>query len=91
VPDEGLAEPEELVDRRRAREMLDKIVAAMPIDFRVVFVLYEIEGLDTAEIAAIVGIPSGTVASRLRRARADFEGRVARLEARARSRGGSHG
>src|SRR5438045_4833545 len=74
VPDEGLAEPEELVDRRRAREMLDKIVAAMPIDFRVVFVLYEIEGLDTTEIAAIVGIPSGTVAPRLRRAGADFEG-----------------
>jgi RNA polymerase sigma-70 factor (ECF subfamily) len=90
IPDEGLADVEALVDRRRAREMLDKIVAAMPIDFRVVFVLYEIEGLDTTAIAEIAGIPAGTVASRLRRARADFEGRVARLEARARTRGGSH-
>jgi RNA polymerase sigma-70 factor (ECF subfamily) len=87
---EEFAEFEELIDRRRARDMLDRIVAAMPLDFRVVFVLYEIEGLGTAEIGDIVGIPTGTVASRLRRARADFEGRVARLEARDRMRGGSH-
>jgi RNA polymerase sigma-70 factor (ECF subfamily) len=90
VPAEGSPEFEELVDRRRAREMLDHIVAAMPLDFRVVFVLFEVEGLSTTEIAEIVGIPAGTAASRLRRARADFEGRVARLEARSRARGGSH-
>jgi RNA polymerase sigma-70 factor (ECF subfamily) len=82
-------EVDELVDRRRARATLDAIVGAMPIDFRQVFVLYEIEGLTTSEIADILAIPVGTVASRLRRARADFEGRVARLEAR--MRGGRHG
>jgi RNA polymerase sigma-70 factor (ECF subfamily) len=86
LPEETLDEIETLVDRRRARAMLDRIVAAMPIDFRVVFVLYEVEGLGTSEIANIVGIPVGTVASRLRRARADFEGRVARLEARTMAR-----
>jgi len=91
VPAEELAGADELVDRRRARETLDRIVRGMPIDFREVFVLYEIEGLSTTEIAEIIGIPVGTVASRLRRARADFEGRVARLEARGRMRGGSHG
>ena len=90
APAEEFAEFEELIDRHRAREMLDRIVATMPLDFRVVFVLYEVEGLGTAEIANIVGIPLGTVASRLRRARADFEGRVARLEARGRMRGGNH-
>jgi RNA polymerase sigma-70 factor (ECF subfamily) len=72
---------EELVDRRRAREILDAIVGTMPLELRVVFVLYEIDGLRTTEIADVVGIPLGTVASRLRRARADFESRVARLEA----------
>jgi RNA polymerase sigma-70 factor (ECF subfamily) len=90
LPDEALVEVEELIDRRRAREMLDKIVAAMPVDFRVVFVLYEVEGLGTEEIAKILDIPSGTVASRLRRARADFEARVARLETRIGPRGGHH-
>src|SRR5258706_13855854 len=79
---------EELVDRRRAREMLDNTVAAMPLDLRVVFVLFEVEGLSTTEIAEIVGIPAGTAASRLRRARADFEARIARFEARTRARGG---
>jgi RNA polymerase sigma-70 factor (ECF subfamily) len=73
--------PDELVDRRRAREMLDAIVGTMPLELRVVFVLYEIDGLGTSEIAEVVGIPLGTVASRLRRARADFETRVARFEA----------
>ena len=73
---------EELVDRRRARAILDAIVETMPMDFRVIFVLYEIDGLSTQEIADVVGIPLGTVASRLRRARAEFETRVGRLEAR---------
>jgi RNA polymerase sigma-70 factor (ECF subfamily) len=84
------AEPglEELLDRRRAREILDAIVETMPMEFRVVFVLYEIDGLSTSEIAEVVGIPLGTVASRLRRARADFETRVARLEGCRKSHGG---
>jgi RNA polymerase sigma-70 factor (ECF subfamily) len=74
--------PDELLDRRRAREILDAIVGTMPLELRVVFVLYEIDGLGTTEVAEVVGIPLGTVASRLRRARADFETRVARYEAR---------
>ena len=80
---------EELLDRRRARDMLDSILEAMSIDLRVVFVLYEIEGLSSSEIAEVVGIPPGTAASRLRRAREDFESRVARIEARRKFRGES--
>ena len=79
--------PDELLDRRRAREVLDAIVGTMPLELRVVFVLFEIDGLSTMEVAEVVGIPLGTVASRLRRARADFETRVARVEARRPSRG----
>ena len=73
---------EELVDRRRARELLDALLEEMPLELRVVFVLYEVEQLTSTEIAEVVGVPAGTVASRLRRAREDFAARVARIEAR---------
>jgi RNA polymerase sigma-70 factor (ECF subfamily) len=79
---------EELVDQRRARVILDAVIETMPLDFRVVFVLFEIDGLGTQEIADVVGIPLGTVASRLRRARAEFEKCVTRLESRRKHFGG---
>jgi RNA polymerase sigma-70 factor, ECF subfamily len=71
--------PDELVDRERARELLDRILGSMPMDLRVVFVLSEIEQVTMAQIAVALEIPAGTVASRLRRAREDFAVRVARL------------
>ncbi len=49
----------------RVREALDQL----PVDFREVIVLREIEGLSYKEIAAVVQIPIGTVMSRLARAR----------------------
>ena len=73
---------EELVDGPRARDLLDSLLEEMPLELRVVFVLYEVEQLTSAEIAEIAGVPLGTVASRLLRAREDFTERVARLEAR---------
>ena len=73
---------DELVDRRRARDLLDVMLQEMPLELRVVFVLYEIEQLTSSEIAEVVGVPTGTVASRLRRAREDFAARVERAEAR---------
>jgi RNA polymerase sigma-70 factor, ECF subfamily len=76
---------DELTDRKRAREMLDHILAAMDDSLRVVFVLYEIEGMTTPEIAELIGAPLGTAASRLRRAREEFEAHVRRIEARGRS------
>jgi RNA polymerase sigma-70 factor (ECF subfamily) len=75
---------ERLVDRKRARELLDRILDAMDFDLRSVFVLYELERLTAREIADMLGIAQGTVASRLRRAREEFEARVA-----AHAKGGS--
>jgi RNA polymerase sigma-70 factor (ECF subfamily) len=51
-------------------------------DLRTVFVLHDIEGLTMAEIADALALNPGTVASRLRRAREDFNRRVTRAEAR---------
>lgn len=71
---------ERLAEMRRARDTLDAILEGMPIDLRAVFVLYEIDEMPTAEIAALLDVPVGTASSRLRRARADFSARVARLQ-----------
>jgi RNA polymerase sigma-70 factor, ECF subfamily len=79
---------EQLLERRQRRELLDALLDEMPEDLRVVFVLFELEELSTPQIAELCHIPVGTAASRLRRAREDFEGRVARVEARRRFAGG---
>jgi len=78
---------EDSVDRSKARALLDELLQEMPYDLRVVFVLFEIEELSTFEIADALELPRGTVASRLRRAREDFQARVARLRAQLSQRG----
>jgi len=71
--------PEQLTDQKRARQLLDRVLAEMDGDLRTVFVLYEFEELSMAEIAEVLAIPRGTVASRLRRARSVFRDRVRAL------------
>ena len=51
------------------RRMLQTALDALPLEFREVLVLRELEGLSYEEIAAVAGIPAGTVMSRLARAR----------------------
>jgi len=80
--DSTLPPTDELVDRKRVRELLDLIIAKLPDDTRPVFVLYELEGMTMAEIASCLDLRPGTVASRLRRGREVFAATVARLEAR---------
>lgn len=70
------------LNRQEARAVLDDILAGMSEERRVVFVLFELEELSKPEIAELLGVPVGTVASRLRRAREDFDAAVARLRAR---------
>ena len=75
------------MDQRRARELLDDILARMSVELRTVFALHDIEGLTMAEIAETLAISPGTVASRLRRGREDFDRHVARAEARMKAGG----
>ena len=81
-------DPEQIADQQRARAVLDQVLDALPMDLRAPFVLFELEELPTAEIAAMLGLPAGTVASRLRRAREEFQSIVARIKARDDFRGG---
>lgn len=73
---EGVAEPtsraplpDEIVEHRRALALLDRALDDLPDDLRVVLVLTELDALSQPEIAASLGVPLGTIASRLRRAR----------------------
>ena len=49
---------------------IDEALATLPDDFRVAVVLRDICGLDYAEIAEVLGVPPGTVRSRIARGRA---------------------
>ena len=85
-----LAPPaDQQLDDRRARALLDEVLAAMPLELRAVFVLFELEELATADIATLLGVPVGTAASRLRRARAEFQQIVKRMRARGGIPGGA--
>jgi RNA polymerase sigma-70 factor (ECF subfamily) len=79
---DGTPSPEELVSRGQARHLLDGILAALPEDLRIVFVLFELEELEVPEISLCLEIPGGTVASRLRRAREKFRVALERLRKR---------
>jgi RNA polymerase sigma-70 factor (ECF subfamily) len=70
------------LDEQRARAWLDAILEAMPAELRTVFILYEVEEMTMAEIASTLELAQGTVASRLRRARATFEAHSLRLRRR---------
>ncbi|MGB0084011.1 MAG: sigma-70 family RNA polymerase sigma factor [Rhodomicrobiaceae bacterium] len=61
--------PEAAIIARADADQLQRAITALPLSFREVLVLREIEGLSYREIAEIVSIPVGTVMSRLARAR----------------------
>src|SRR4029077_277484 len=75
-PDERL-DPEALVIQRQTVDTVRQALEALPADFREVLVLRELEGLSYKESATVVGIPVGTVMSRLARARARLQDALA--------------
>ena len=77
VDENPLADPEEQAQRREAERQLQVSLESMPLDRRAVFVMFELEGLPTSAIADILGIPQGTVHSRLHKARLEFTESIA--------------
>ncbi len=77
-----------LLDEKRLRNLLDRVLDALPDESRSVFVLFELEGLSATQIAELLDIPAGTVASRLRRAREQFHAAAKRIRAQMAFRGG---
>jgi RNA polymerase sigma-70 factor (ECF subfamily) len=66
---DGQLDPEALVMQRQTTDRVQRALEGLPADFREVIVLREFEGLSYKQIAAVVGIPIGTVMSRLARGR----------------------
>jgi RNA polymerase sigma-70 factor, ECF subfamily len=75
-------DPELRVHGLEARALLEEALSSLDVEKRAVFVLYEIDELPVEEIASRVGVPAGTVYSRLKAARAAFDKAVLRLRAR---------
>jgi RNA polymerase sigma-70 factor (ECF subfamily) len=85
IPDPGLL-PDAAAEVQQRRAILDRLLDTLPMELRAVFILFEIEGLGSPEIAALLSIPVGTVASRLRRAREAFHAEAERVRRRMESK-----
>mgnify|MGYP001389470353 CR=1 FL=1 len=77
-----LPSPEEQLDDKRVCEQIYRLLSELDEDVRAIFVMYELDGMTMNEIAQALGLPIGTVGSRLRRAREDFKARFERYRKR---------
>jgi RNA polymerase sigma-70 factor, ECF subfamily len=71
------ADPGEAVVRRHD---LAQALAALPPDERAAVLLVDAQGFDYKDAASVLGVPAGTVASRLSRARAALRRAVSNVE-----------
>jgi RNA polymerase sigma factor (sigma-70 family) len=67
--DESGDDPEKLAVRQDETELVHRALATLPVEYREVIVLRELEDMSYKDVAAVAGIPMGTVMSRLSRAR----------------------
>lgn len=70
------AAPFEWVSRRETAERVQAALLGLSFEHRSILVLREVEGLSCEEIASTLGVPEGTVKSRLARARDQLRRRL---------------
>jgi RNA polymerase sigma-70 factor, ECF subfamily len=78
------ATPEDSLGKKEEQDLLLVLLDGLTDELRTAFVLSEIEGQSMPEIAAVLGVPLGTAASRVRRGRDKFEERLKRMQMRMR-------
>lgn len=61
--------PEQQVGARELDRLLEEAVEALPAAYRTAYMLRELEGMETADVAECLGIPAATVKTRVHRAR----------------------
>lgn len=74
--------PDAAFQVQQAATLMQQFLDQLDVDKRIVFVLADIEGLTSPEIAEALAVPLGTVFSRLRAARIKLEQYSQRLNAR---------
>jgi RNA polymerase sigma-70 factor (ECF subfamily) len=72
---------DEMLVRRQERASAERVLATLTLEKRAVFIMFEIENLTCQEIADVMGVPVGTVYSRLHAARAQIQRIVSRTSA----------
>ena len=72
----GQADVREAMRQKANAETLHAALEKLPVEFREIIVLHDLEGLAYKQIATVVGIPIGTVMSRLARARARLRAEI---------------
>ena len=65
--------PDQLTEQHELQGEIAKALADLPIKYRVAFVLRDVQGHSYERIAEIVGVPLGTIKSRVNRARGRFK------------------
>jgi RNA polymerase sigma-70 factor (ECF subfamily) len=74
--------PEQDLAAAESRRRLDLLLDELELEKRAVFVMFEVDEMPCEEIAQILGVPVGTVYSRLHAARKAFQKALARMQAR---------
>jgi RNA polymerase sigma-70 factor, ECF subfamily len=80
--DRASASPEQDLAAAESRKRLEVLLDELELEKRAVFVMFEIDEMPCEEIAQILGVPVGTVYSRLHAARKSFQKALARMQAR---------
>jgi RNA polymerase sigma-70 factor (ECF subfamily) len=85
-PSSDSSTPESILTERMIRESVQQALAELPVPFREIVLLCEVEEMSYQEISETLAIPMGTVMSRLSRARKSLRNLL-----RQNSEGGRHG
>lgn len=70
------ADPSQPLEQSETQKLVREALAALPDDYRTALVLKEMDGFRYEEIAEIVGVPIGTVRSRIHRARNELRDKL---------------
>ena len=78
LPDDPDRSPEELARRRGLNEIIQSAINELDEDHRVIVLLRDVEDMSYEEISQVLGLPEGTVKSRLHRARNELRAKLSK-------------